>query len=96
MSSRQIKLKANETVKPCPKCGNNMSFTIKSVQVCEDGCEVWAECKCGYDPAEQDAPGNRLESVMGGCDDDNCYAALEVWNDSIEAIEKRKIKENKP
>lgn len=59
----------------------------------EDCCEVWAECACGYDPAEEDVPGNRLEDIWGGCGDDNCKAAIGVWNDSIEVIEERKVKQ---
>lgn len=81
MSIRKVKFKPNSQIQPCPKCGNKTEFTIHGEQVAEDGCEVWAVCKCGYDPTEF-AFGFRLEDVWGGCGDDNCYSALRVWNEA--------------
>jgi hypothetical protein len=66
-------------VKPCPKCGQMTQFVAKSKQVCEDGCEVWIECICGYDPHKFN---ERFESVMGGCCEDNIRMALGCWNDA--------------
>lgn len=87
MSSRRIKLKANESVAKCPKCGNNTDFTIYSDYCAEDCCEVWAECKCGYNPTANDTS-NRLEDVWGGCDDNNCLDAIRFsWTDVIEESE---------
>jgi len=68
-----------DAVKPCPKCGQKTQFVAKSQQVTEDGCEVWVECICGHDPHEFN---ERLESVMGGCDEDNIRMALDCWNDA--------------
>lgn len=79
---RKIKMKPIG-VETCPKCGNNTDFTIHSNQCAEDYCEVWATCKCGFD-----TPGNfRLESVMGGVDDDNCLSAVNCWNEYISSLQ---------
>lgn len=69
-------------VEPCPKCGNDTDFTAHSEKVCEDGCEVWVVCQCGHDPHDCL---DRLESVMGGCDDDNVRMALRCWNYAVNA-----------
>jgi hypothetical protein len=37
-------------------------------------------CSCGFDPFDS---GGKLESVMGGCSDENCLAVLEVWNEAL-------------
>ena len=81
MSHRRFSLPKNvDRVKACPKCGNLHEFVCRSQQVCEDGCEVWITCgKCDHDPH---AYNERLESVMGGCDEDNIYQALDCWNDA--------------
>lgn len=85
MGSRKIKIKPNDSVEKCPKCGNNTEFTIKSRQACEDSCDIWAVCKCGYDPTEH-SYGCRIEDVWGTLDDGNCNAAISVtWNEMIEA-----------
>ena len=86
MSTRKVKYKKNEFITPCPKCANNTQFTIRSEQVCEDGCELWAECKCGYNPTsyENSGSGSRVEDVWGGCSDDNCQDAIRfAWNEAI-------------
>lgn len=83
MTIRNIKLKENDYVHKCPKCGNNTEFTIKSNYCSEDCCEIWVCCKCGYDPTSDNTK-NRLEDVWGGCDDDNCKDAItNVWNELI-------------
>lgn len=84
MQSRRFNLPRNvDRIKPCPACGNKTLFVCKSEQVCEDGCEVWIECAdCGHDPHK---PMERMDSVMGGCDEGNILAALECWNDAIGA-----------
>lgn len=85
--TRKFQLKPNDTVAKCPWCGNNTEFTGYSQQVCEDGCEVWVVCKCGYDPTLGKI-GHRLESVMGGLDNENISFALQVWSDEIEEAPK--------
>jgi hypothetical protein len=78
MSERIIKLK-EPGAEPCPHCGNKVEFKIVSMQVAEDCCEIWAECKCGYKPAF-----DGIEDVWGGCDDDNCINAINItWNDEL-------------
>lgn len=84
---RSVKTKVK--LLPCPKCGNRNSFNIHSAQVGEDCCEVWAECKCGYDPSE-DKWGSRFEDVWGGTGDNNCVMALEVWNMLIDEQQNQK------
>jgi len=88
MSTRKVKFKEGSKIEPCPKCGNKLEFVARSEQVCEDGCEVWIECKCGYDPFTD---GNRLDSVMGGVDDENVKWAINEWN---ELIADKQIKQN--
>lgn len=78
---RPIEFKENTQIKPCPKCKNNTHFVAESMQVCEDSCEVWVECICGYDPTSDN--GSRLESVMGGTGEENVRLAMEVWNSAI-------------
>jgi len=73
---RKIKLKSG--AEPCPECGNASEFTIHSQQVAEDGCEVYAVCKCGYRPR-----GAEYEDVWGGTGDDNCAMAMMCWNDAV-------------
>jgi hypothetical protein len=84
MNSRRVKFKEGDYIKKCPKCGNNTEFTVKSDYCAEDCCEIWVNCKCGYDPtAEKHAL--RIEDVWGGVNDDNCKAAIEVsWNEALE------------
>ena len=84
--ARKVIYKENKFIEPCPKCGNNTVFKIHSQQVQEDGCEIWAECKCGYDPTsyENFGTGNRVEDVWGGTDDANCQDAITfAWNDTL-------------
>ena len=79
---RNITLKENNRITPCPQCNNNTDFICHSEQVAEDACNVWVVCKCGFDPTADDT-GSRLEDVWGGCDNDNAFAALMCWNDAI-------------
>ena len=77
-----VKVK-NGAIVPCPKCGNSTEFKIHSRQCAEDHCEVWSECKCGYDPTAHDSM-ERLESVWGGTDYANAKATLHIWNDLLQ------------
>ena len=88
MTTRKVKYKPNEFIKPCPKCGNNTEFKIHSDYCAEDCCEIWAVCKCGFDPTEEEKGyGNRLEDVWGGVDDNNCQDAITFsWNDTLELL----------
>lgn len=80
ISTRRFNLPKNTTaVKPCPACGNLTQFICHSEQVCEDSCNVWITCICGHDPHKFN---ERLESVMGGSDEENIHAALDCWNDA--------------
>jgi len=80
---RLVQLKTNNGIcAPCPKCGNNTEFRAYSKQVCEDGCEVWVECICGYDPTS-DRTGYRYEDIMGGIDYGTVMMAIECWNYAI-------------
>lgn len=80
MSSRNVKFKEGSVITPCPKCGNKLEFKARSERVCEDGCEIWIECKCGYNPF---GSGDALEDVWGGCDDDNVMWAIGQWNELL-------------
>lgn len=77
-------------VEPCPSCGNNTQFVAKSMQSCEDSCEVWVECQCGYDPT-LDVIGSRLECVWGTLDKGNVGACLSSWNELIQLNSKQQI-----
>lgn len=80
MSSRKVKFKENSDIIPCPECGNKIEFIARSEQVGEDICEVWIECKCGFNPFKG---GDGLEDIWGGVDDDNVYWAINEWNDLL-------------
>lgn len=54
MNTRKVKYKPNEFITPCPKCGNNTEFTVYSDYCAEDCCEIWAVCKCGFDPTTEE------------------------------------------
>ena len=87
MSTRKVKYKPNDFIITCPKCKNNTEFTIRSEQVAEDCCDVWAICKCGYDPTLKNTM-NRVEDVWGGVHDDNCQDAIcFAWNETLENME---------
>lgn len=78
MASRLIYVKRGD-MEPCPSCGNSVWFRIKSEQVAEDLCEVWAQCdKCGHKPADAE-----MEDVWGDVGDDNAVSALNVWNEQV-------------
>lgn len=40
MSARKVRFKETAKIEPCPACGNKTEFTIRSMQVAEDCCEV--------------------------------------------------------
>lgn len=67
----------------CPACRNRVDFRIHSNQVAEDGCEIWAECQCGYDPTF-DRSGERVESVMGVIEEPDVTNALNVWTQLVQ------------
>jgi hypothetical protein len=81
--TRKIKLKPNDMVIKCPKCGNNTEFEANSSQVSEDCCEVWVVCTCGFDPTSEILD-SRYEDVWGGTDNNNVMMALDCWNYAIE------------
>jgi len=84
MSSRQFELRQNTTIVCCPKCGNNTKFTAHSQRACEDSCDIWVVCQCGYDPT-QDNTLNRLEDTWGGLDNGILHDALTyAWNEVIQ------------
>lgn len=82
MGQKKFNLKVNSEIEKCPKCGNNTSFVAHSEQVCEDGCEVWIVCKCGFDPTSEKC-GHRLEDVMGSLDRPTILDALQIWNEEV-------------
>ena len=82
-------LKDSEWIIKCPECGNNTKFNAHSQQVSEDFCEVWVECKCGYDPTAEQT-GARYEDVWGGVHENNVRVALECWNDAINDLNSQK------
>lgn len=87
MSLRTVKYKPNNYIEPCPKCGNNTEFTIRSEQCAEDLCEIWAVCKCNYNPTAYEEYGDkyRVEDVWGGTDDGNCRDAIDFsWNEPLQ------------
>jgi len=82
MSRRKVFLKGKGQAEKCPKCGNENVFVIKSEQVCEDSCDIWCECECGFDPTFNKV-GSRVEDVWGGVDDQNACAAIQNWNELL-------------
>lgn len=82
MGKKAFELNINAEIEKCPQCGNNTSFFAHSEQVCEDGCEVWIICKCGFDPTEGKC-GHRLQDTMGSLDKETILWALDTWNEEI-------------
>jgi predicted nucleic-acid-binding Zn-ribbon protein len=82
MTKVRFKIQDSDSTKRCPKCGNRTEFKAISEQVQEDGCEIWVECNCGYDPFTWK---DKIESVMGRIDAEVCRIALGCWNDIITA-----------
>jgi len=81
--ARTVRFKPHSDIEPCPKCGNKEHFKIHSQQVAEDYCNIWASCKCGFCPTENNTD-SRIEDVWGGTDDNNCYDAMTfTWNDVL-------------
>lgn len=80
---REIKFIIHSGVVRCPKCENSISFNAHSSQIGEDCCNVWVECGvCGFDPTAENTS-LRFEKVFCGTDAENCFMALECWNDAI-------------
>jgi hypothetical protein len=84
----QIRLAPNNSIDPCPRCGNNTSFEAHSAQVTEDCCNVWVVCVCGYDPTSDDS-GDRYEDVWGALNHTTIMWALDCWNSAIRDREAR-------
>lgn len=82
MGEVKFKMKPGSDIEPCPKCSNKTDFVAKSMQVCEDCCDIWIECVCGYDPT-QNKCGHRLEDVWGSLSKETIADAVGVWNDEI-------------
>lgn len=80
MGTANVKTKKPYTA--CPDCGNQHQFKARSEQVCEDGCEIWVECNCGYNPFNGKS-GYCIESVMGDLCQGNVLMALDSWNELI-------------
>lgn len=81
---RKYHFKENTFIEPCPKYGNNTRFTVKSEQVAEDCCDIWAVCICGFDPTAEDTMA-RVEDVWGGVDRDNAEDAIRfAWNEVLQ------------
>jgi hypothetical protein len=77
-----IEFAPNKKIIPC-KCGNNTKFNLFSEQVCEDACEIWAECaKCGYDPTSGQW-GARYEDIWGSITEYNARIVMMCWNDAM-------------
>jgi hypothetical protein len=67
---------------PCPKCKNDTDFFVLSDYCAEDCCEVWIQCKCGYDPTACNTY-YRMEDVMGAINKPNIITALQSWDLAI-------------
>ncbi len=92
MFTRPVLLKKNKSILKCPKCGNNRRFEAHSDHCCEDSCDVWVVCKCGYDPTTE-LWGYRVESVMGSLDLNGVQEALLYsWNEALRELENRQAK----
>lgn len=84
--SKMVRLKKNESISKCPKCGNNTRFDAHSVRGGEDFCEIFVVCACGYDPTCE-TWGHRVESVMGELSRFNIEQALFYgWNAALEEL----------
>ena len=80
---RNLTLKPNDKITPCPKCGNNTSFTLRAERCAEDCCETFVVCKCGHEPTGES--GDRYENVWGECDNAAAQVALSWWNEALAA-----------
>lgn len=78
----KVRFEPNARIIKCPQCGNNTEFTVFSSRICEDACNVWIECKCGFDPTA-DNTNYRLEDVWGSYCSTNICNAADCWNDAI-------------
>lgn len=85
MTHRAIRLKQNDRVAECPRCGNNTRFKVIAEQVAEDCCETRVECRCGFDPTAE--TGDRFENVWGEVGNDAAMTALSIWNDHLKTKE---------
>ena len=90
MGQTRFTIKENDSFEKCPECGNNTEFLCKSNQHSEDCCEVWVECKCGFDPTSENGL-ERIEDVWGSRDRGNMIVGLSIWNEKISEL---KVVEN--
>lgn len=82
MASKEVRLSGRGIV-PCPKCSNSTHFIIRSEQVAEALCDIWAECTCGFFPIAG-TTGNAVESVWGSIDEHEVLEAIVyTWNDPL-------------
>ena len=82
MASKEVKFSGRAIV-PCPKCSNNTHFIIRSEQVSEAVCDIWAECTCGFGPC-LGTTGNAIESIWGTIDENSTLEAIVyTWNDLL-------------
>jgi hypothetical protein len=86
MGQTRFNIKNNGSICACPKCLNDKEFICKSRQVAEDCCEVWVECKCGFDPTFGNGM-KRLEDVWGERGRGQIVTCLDIWSDEIKELE---------
>ena len=82
MSKRKFKINNPKLAESCPKCQNSTEFEVVNRQFSEDCCEIYLECKCGFDPTFDDTS-SRFEDVWGGLGEDEIIMALAVWNELV-------------
>lgn len=92
MGEKKFNIKGESKITPCPTRGNNKEFVAKSQQVSEDCCDIWVQCKCGFDPTAEKSL-HRVEDVWGTLDTENILTALGVWDELI--LESKLEKEKK-
>lgn len=83
MGQKNFTIKKPEDHEACPKCGNGTEFVARSQQVSEDCCDIWIQCKCGYDPTAESSM-HRVEDVWGTLDEGTILTALDVWDELIQ------------
>lgn len=78
---KSFRLKENDQITPCPKCGNNTHFVLHAERCAEDLCETFVVCQCGYEPT--DGSGERYENIWGDMDQHAASVALVCWNEAL-------------
>ena len=82
MRKKDVSLKPNAIVTPCPQCGNNTDFPVVAGRVAGGGCGGYVEWCCGFDPTAENTD-YRLEDAMGYVDMGNIQQALRCWNEAL-------------